>query len=177
MSDQIYKARSLEVCPRRCAKQVSIKYLLSQHLHPSHFSFFFLYSSHFATYPPRPPPSLLQAAYVPTLLPLLRGILSSTIMSNSTTAAMVDGSPPTKPPHRFSTLASNASSGAERVESYMASINGGGDSVTALAERGLAPNASRGETYLSSSRRCQQCLDPFRREWEQIWGIMLVHVN
>ncbi|KAI0469393.1 hypothetical protein F4859DRAFT_144185 [Xylaria cf. heliscus] len=58
---------------------------------------------------------------------------------------------PTKLPHKFSTPAKNTSLGQQRVQFYMAAINGGGDPVTALGVRGLAPQASK-------SRRTYQVL-------------------
>ncbi|KAH8157618.1 hypothetical protein CIB48_g10629 [Xylaria polymorpha] len=84
-------------------------------------------------------------------------------MENSTTTPMVNGhtndvlcptsDQSTKPPHRFSTPTNNnnTSLGEQRVHSYMATRNGGGDPVTALGVRGLAPEAS-------VSRRTSQVL-------------------
>ncbi|RYC60009.1 hypothetical protein CHU98_g6201 [Xylaria longipes] len=63
-------------------------------------------------------------------------------MDNSTTASVVNGDQPTRPPHTFSVPVNNTSLSEQRVQSYMENINGGGDSVTALGIRGLAPEAS-----------------------------------
>ncbi|KAI0198809.1 hypothetical protein F4808DRAFT_462390 [Astrocystis sublimbata] len=64
-------------------------------------------------------------------------------MSGTTTASNMTGEAGTKPSHTFSHLTSNNPSlSQQRVHSYMSTKNGGGDSVTALGVRGVAPDAS-----------------------------------
>ncbi|KAI0413950.1 hypothetical protein F5X98DRAFT_390302 [Xylaria grammica] len=69
-------------------------------------------------------------------------------MDDSTTASVSNGEQPTKPDHKFSLptrTASDASLAQQRVHSYMAASNGGGDPVTALGVRGRTPLSSRVE--------------------------------
>ncbi|KAI0449042.1 hypothetical protein F5B21DRAFT_495644 [Xylaria acuta] len=63
-------------------------------------------------------------------------------MDNSTTTPMVNDDQPIKPPHTFSVPTNDSPHSQRRVQSYMATRNGGGDPVTALGVRGLAPEAS-----------------------------------
>ncbi|RWA09663.1 hypothetical protein EKO27_g5458 [Xylaria grammica] len=67
-------------------------------------------------------------------------------MDDSTTASVSNGGQPTKPDHKFSLpTTTDASLAQQRVHSYMAASNGGGDPVTALGVRDQNPLSSRVE--------------------------------
>ncbi|KAI0469391.1 hypothetical protein F4859DRAFT_488015 [Xylaria cf. heliscus] len=66
-------------------------------------------------------------------------------MDASTTISVVNGNCSVKPPHKFSgspLTTDNTSFSQQRVHSYMATRNGGGDPVTALGVRGVAADSS-----------------------------------
>ncbi|RYC60008.1 hypothetical protein CHU98_g6200 [Xylaria longipes] len=69
---------------------------------------------------------------------------TTTPMDASTIASMVNGDVPVKQQHRFSDLsgANNDTLAQERLHSYMATKNGGGDSVTALGVRNATVESS-----------------------------------
>ncbi|KAI3323994.1 hypothetical protein HD806DRAFT_535110 [Xylariaceae sp. AK1471] len=62
-----------------------------------------------------------------------------------TTVSLAYGEHPAKEPHKFSTQTDKDSLAQQRVMSYMATQNGGGDPVTALAVRGKTSASSISE--------------------------------
>ncbi|KAI8946110.1 hypothetical protein F4801DRAFT_565730 [Xylaria longipes] len=86
-------------------------------------------------------------------------------MDESTTVSMVNGTRPVKPPHKFSEphlATSNNSLSQQRVHSYMATRNGGGDPVTALSVRGVTADSSVSERHARVLRNLTDSLTNYR---------------
>ncbi|KAI1748261.1 hypothetical protein F4782DRAFT_517907 [Xylaria castorea] len=90
--------------------------------------------------------------------------MPSPIMDWSTTTSVINGNYSVKPPHRFSEShpITNTSLSQHRVHSYMATRNGGGDSVTALGTRGVTTDLSVSERRIEVVRSLNDSLTKYQ---------------